>query len=443
MKKDTKIFNLIDKEYARQLHGVELIPSENYASEHVRAPLSSVFVNKYSEGYPKARYYGGNINVDDVELLAQERAKKLFGVPFVNVQPYSGSPANFAVLMATCQPGDTIMGQKLVAGGHLTHGHSISASGTFFNSVQYGVNAHVGGKHNDLFDYDAILQLAKKHKPKLIWIGTSAYPLKIYYEEFAKIADSVGALLVADMAHIAGLVAGGAHPSPAPHVDIITTTTHKTLRGPRGGIIMVTEKGLKRDPDLPKKINTAVFPGLQGGPHDNQTAAIAVALYEASQPAFKTYASNVVKNAAYLAELLKKGGLNIVGGRSETHLVLVDLTESHGIGTGAYAEKALDLVHLTLNKNTVPGEQSSPFYPSGIRLGTPAATTRGMGKKEMKFISEIMLQVLEITKKYTLPENKAERKASIKAAHEELSKNKQLLKLRKSVESFASQYPLP
>ena len=270
--KDKKIDKLIKKEEKRQREGIELIPSENYASKNIRQVLASVFVNKYSEGYPGKRYYGGNENVDEVEKLAIDRAKKLFGVPFVNVQPYSGSPANLAVCLAICQPSDVIIGQTLTAGGHLTHGHKVSATGIFYKSIQY--NLKVGKLesykvNNDLFDYQEIRRLAHEYKPKLIWVGATAYPLKFYYEKFAQIADEVRAYLAADIAHVAGLIAGGVHPSPVHHVHIVTTTTHKTLRGPRGALIMVTQKGLKKDADLPEKINRAVFPGLQGGPHDN------------------------------------------------------------------------------------------------------------------------------------------------------------------------------
>lgn len=447
--KDKKIYQLIKKEEKRQREGIELIPSENYASSHVRKVLSSCFVNKYSEGYPGKRYYGGNENVDQVEILAIERAKKLFDVPFVNVQPYSGSPANLAVYLATCQPGDVIMGQALTAGGHLTHGHKVSATGIYYKSIQYSLKSEVRNpksetiQNNDLFDYDEIYYLAKKYQPKLIWVGATAYPLKFKYEKFAKIADEVGAYLAADIAHVAGLIVGGVHPSPTPHVHIITTTTHKTLRGPRGAMIMVTEKGLKKDPDLPAKINRAVFPGLQGGPHDNQTAAIAVALYEASQPSFKRYAKQVVKNAKVLAKVLADGGLYLVGGGTENHLILVDLSPTHGPGSGIFAEKALDLVGLTLNKNTVPGELSSPFYPSGIRLGTPAATSRGMKEKEMRFIGQVILKVLKIIKPYKLPSDKNTRGDYIEKFENEMRKNKEIKKLRTQVKKMAVKFPIP
>lgn len=438
---DTQIYNLIKKEETRQKNGVELIPSENYASQHVRTALSSALVNKYSEGYPGKRYYGGNEIIDDVESIARERAKELFGVEHVNVQPYSGSPANLAVYLATCKPGDTIMGQALVAGGHLTHGHMVSATGIFFNSVQYAVMPEV--KNGELFNYKEIRALVKKHKPKLIWVGATAYPLQFHYEKFAEIASEVGAYLAADIAHVAGLIAGGAHPSPVPHVHIVTTTTHKTLRGPRGAMIMVTKKGLEKDPELPSKVDKAVFPGLQGGPHDNTTAAIAIALYEASQPEFKDYAKQIVKNAKTLAHTLVEHGYKVVGNTSENHLVLVDLSPTHGPGAGYFAEYALDHVGLTLNKNTVPGEPGSPFYPSGIRLGTPAATTRGMKEKEMEFIGNVMNEVLDMIKKYKLPATKEERREYFKKFKAEIDKNTKLKELKKQVTKMVSPFPIP
>jgi len=441
--KDKKIEKLIKLEEKRQKEGIELIPSENYASSKIRKVLSSYFVNKYSEGYPKKRYYGGNENVDEVEILAIERAKKLFGVPFANVQPYSGSPANLAVYLATCQPGDVVMGQALTAGGHLTHGHNVSATGIFFKTVQYGLKKEDVYEKKDLFDYEEIRKLARQYKPKLIWVGATAYPLKFNYKKFAEIADEVGAYLAADIAHVAGLIAGGAHPSPVPYVHIVTTTTHKTLRGPRGAMIMVTEKGLKKDNELPDKINKAVFPGLQGGPHDNQTAAIAVALYEALQPSFKKYAIQIVKNSQALAQVLKSGGLSLIGGGSENHLILVDLTPTLGKGMGVFAQKALDKIGITLNKNTVPNETSSPFYPSGIRLGTAPSTTRGMKEKEMKFIGQKILQVIEILKKYHLPEKKEERGKYIANFEKEIEKNPLIKKLKAEVKQVAIKFKIP
>lgn len=441
--KDKQISALIKKEVKRQKEGIELIPSENYASTEVRSVLSSYLVNKYSEGYPKKRYYGGNENADEVEILAQERAKKLFKVPFANVQPYSGSPANFAVYLATCKPGDTVMGQALIAGGHLTHGHMVSATGIFYKTVQYGLKKDSSGKSDDLFDYQEIRRLAHECRPKLIWVGATAYPLKFHYERFAEIADEVGAYLAADIAHVAGLIVGGAHPSPVPHVHIVTTTTHKTLRGPRGAMIMVTDKGIKKDIDLATKIDKAIFPGLQGGPHDNQTAAIAVALHEAAQSSFKKYTHQIVKNSQALAQVLMKGGLTLVGGGSENHLLLVDLTPTMGPGAGIFVQKALDVVGLTLNKNTVPYELSSPYYPSGVRLGTPASTTRGMKEKEMKFIGEMILKVVDEVKSYRLPKEKLEKGPYIKKFLVDLQKNKKLKILRGQIRRMAVKYRIP
>ncbi len=441
--KDIMIQNLIRKEKKRQHEGIELIPSENYASKAVREILSSYFVNKYSEGYPKKRYYGGNEFVDEVEIIAQKRAQKLFGVPYVNVQPYSGSPANLAVYLAVCKPQDTVMGQALTAGGHLTHGHIVSATGIFFKSIQYGLTKKKVKNNEDLFDYDEIRRLALLHRPKLIWVGATAYPLLFRYHRFSAIADEVGAYVAADIAHVAGLIAGKVHPSPVPYVHIVTTTTHKTLRGPRGAMIMVTEKGLKKDPELPSKIDKAVFPGLQGGPHDNQTAAIAGALYEATSPQFSRYAKQIVENSKALAQTLMSGGLTLIGNGSENHLILVDLTSFMGPGSGVFAQKALDYVGLTLNKNTVPNETSSPFYPSGIRLGTPASTTRGMKIKEMKFIGTMILEVLNQIKEDRLPKEKELRLAYIVEFERRLKKNKQLKQLRKHIVNVAKKFPIP
>jgi len=436
---DKALQQLVKEEKKRQKEGIELIPSENFASASVRAYLSSEFVNKYSEGYPGKRYYGGNEVVDKVEILAQERAKKLFGVPYVNVQPYSGSPANLAVYLAVCKPGDSIMGQGLTAGGHLTHGHSVSATGLFYTSHQYGVDT----TKDDLFDYDAILKLVLEHKPKLIWVGATAHPLIFNYKRFSEIAEKVGAVLAADISHIAGLIVGGVHPSPVPHVHIITSTTHKTLRGPRGAMIMVTQKGLDVYPDLPDRINKAVFPGLQGGPHDNQTAAIAAALEEASTKQFAQYTHQIVKNSIALADELKKQGMTLVGGTSQNHLILVDLTNTMGPGAGIFMQRALDAAGLTMNKNTVPGEKSSPFYPSGLRMGTPAATSRGMKEKDMKKIGKYIGAILNIIKKYSLPGEKEERLKLLKEFALFISSNEEIIKIRNEVKIMAKKFILP
>ncbi len=440
-KTDPFVFDLIHRESNRQTDGLEMIPSENYVSPSVLVAMGSIFTNKYSEGYPRKRYYGGNEIVDEVEELAIARAKKLFGVEHVNVQPYSGSPANLAVYLATCAPGDHVMGQSLTAGGHLTHGWKVSATGIFYQSSQYGVMDKL--VNGDLFDYDEIRSLAKKHKPKLIWVGATAYPLKFDYAKFAKIADEVGAYLAADIAHIAGLIVAGAHPSPVPHVHIVTTTTHKTLRGPRGAMIMVTKKGVTKDPDLPGKVDRAVFPGLQGGPHDHTTAAIAVALREASTPSFRTYGKQIVKNAQALGKALVKEGFVLVAGKTENHLILVDLTNRLGAGGGVFMQLALDKVGISLNKNTIPGEPGSPFYPSGVRLGTPCVTTRGMKEKEMKRIASWYKKVLEEIADKRLPSDKEARIAYLKTFRKEIDHNKTLAKIRKEVTSLARRFPVP
>lgn len=409
-KQDLQIAKLIELETDRQKTSLQMIPSENHCSPAVREALGSILTDKYAEGYPGKRYYGGNQFIDKVETLAIERVKALFNVEHANVQPHSGSPANAGVYMAVCQPGDTIMGMALPMGGHLTHGFKLSFSGTFFKAVQYGLNPKT-----HTINYEEVEKLAREHKPKLIWVGGSAYPKIIDFEKMGRIADMVGAYLVADIAHIAGLVAGGVHPSPVPYVHIVTTTTHKTLRGPRGGIIMVTKKGIEKDSELPKKIDRAIFPGLQGGPHENAIAAIAVCLKEASTPAFKKYALQVVKNARVLAEELKKYGFNLIGSGTENHLLLIDLRNKNI--SGADAQDLLEKIGITINKNSIPYDPAPPFKPSGIRLGTPAVTTRGMREPQMRQIAacihEVFLhpasvkkvsqEVKKLCKKFPLP----------------------------------------
>lgn len=370
---DTKIRNLIKKEEERQKNLVHLIPSENFASDEVRMALGSCLTNKYAEGYPGRRYYQGNEFIDEIENLAIERGKKVLGVEHLNVQPYSGSPANSAVQMALLDVGDKICGLKLSAGGHLTHGHpKITFSGKFFNSVQYDV------EEDGRIDYDKLQQLVLEERPKMIFAGTTAYPYVLDFERFGKIADSVGAWLVADISHIAGLVVGGVHPSPNEYVHLVTSTTHKSLRGPRGAFIGVTKKGLKKDPDLAKKIDKAVFPGLQGGPHENQIAALAVAFGECDTPEFKDYASQIIKNAKVLAETLRKNGVKVFG--TENHLMVVEV----GLEKGKEAAVKLEENGIVVNANTVPHEKGSPLKPSGIRIGTPAMTTRGWKEKEFE-----------------------------------------------------------
>lgn len=424
----SKVFKFIAEESHRQKYGLEMIPSENYVSSDVLKALGSILTNKYSEGFPGRRYYGGNEVIDKIESYAQDLAKKLFKVPAALVQSYSGSPANQAITMAVCEPHDVVMGLALSSGGHLTHGANLSFSSIFYKAVNYNV-----GKDWKI-DFTELEALAKKHKPKLIWAGTTAYPYQLDYRKFRRIADLVGAVLVADCSHITGLIIGGAHPSPAPYADIIMSTTHKTLRGPRGAIILITERGLKKDPQLQAKIERAIIPGIQGGPHNHQTAAIAVALEEASKPQFKKYAVQIAKNAAILAKEL--------GTISETHLVLLSLT-GYGYGLGYQAQYALEEAGITVNKNTIPGEPASPFYPSGIRLGTPALTSRGMKEKDMVKIAGWIKAVLEEIRGFDLPKENEARKEFLKEVKAKLRRNKNLQKIRKEVEKFAGKFPVP
>ena len=371
---DPQVSDLIEAEARRQFGKIRLIPSENYVSAAVLEATGSVLTNKYSEGYPRRRYYEGQQVIDPLEELAIERARTLFGVDHANVQPYSGSPANLAVYLAFLQPGDTVMGMALPMGGHLTHGWSVSATGKWFHAVQYSVRKETGR-----VDLDEVRQLALEERPKVIFCGGTAIPRTIDFAAFAEIADEVNALLVADIAHIAGLVAGGAHPSPVGHAPVITTTTHKTLRGPRGAMIL-------SDEEHAKAIDRAVFPGLQGGPHNHTTAGIAVALAEAATPGFSDYAHAVVANAQALAAALVDRGFDLVSGGTDNHLILVDLTSK--AVAGKPAAQALDRAGIELNYNTVPYDPRKPFDPSGIRLGTPAVTTRGLGTEQMRQLAE-------------------------------------------------------
>lgn len=389
---DPQIEALIRLETKRQQETLDLIPSENIVSRAVREALGSPLTNKYSEGYPSKRYYAGNAVIDNVEVLAQERARDVFRLGkewHVNVQPYSGSPANLAVYVGLLKPGEKILGMSLPFGGHLTHGWKVSVTGKFYTAVQYTLTRE-GYLH-----YDEIAHLAKKEKPQIIVAGATAYPRVIDFEKFAKIAHGVGAYLMVDMAHIAGLVAAGAHPSPFPHADVVTTTTHKTLRGPRGAMIFVNRNSRiakDRDVDIASAIDKAVFPGLQGGPHDNQTAAIAVALKEASSSAFKKYGHQIVKNARALAHALQKLGFVLVSGGTDNHLLLIDLTNM--AMSGREAQDKLEAAGIIVNRNTIPYDTRSPFDPSGIRLGTPALTTRGMKEREMKLVAGFIYEAL-------------------------------------------------
>lgn len=434
---DPQIFELIEAEKQRRREGLEMIPSENHTSQAVLEALGSILTDKYSEGYPGKRYYGGNQVIDKIENLAVERAKKAFGVPYANVQPYSGSPANFSVYLATCEPGDVIMGQNLPDGGHISHGWKVNITSKIYKSIPYHV------KSDGYIDLEEVKKLAIENKPRLIWCGATAYVREFPFEEISKIADEVGAYFAADIAHIAGLVIAGAHKSPVPFAHIVTTTTHKTLRGPRGGLVMVTEKGLKKDPELPEKIDKAIFPGgVQGGPHNHQTAAIAVALGEAMTPEFKEYGNQIVKNAKVLADELIQRGVKIVSNGTDNHMVLVDLT-SYGKGLGVFLQDALDLAGITVNKNTIPADPSTPFYPSGVRLGVPAITTRGMKEPEMKLIGDWIAQVVNIIKNYQLPETKEERIEYLKKFREEIGKNEIIKKIKTEIFEFGKKFPIP
>lgn len=420
---DTQIADLIAAEEQRQREGLELIPSENYVSRDVLTAMGSVFTNKYSEGYPGKRYYGGQENTDQLETIAIERAKKLFGADHANVQPHSGAQANEAVYHAWCDPGDTILAMDLSHGGHLTHGAPVTVLARNYNFVRYGMKDIETGE----IDYDELRELARKHKPKIILAGFSAYPRELDYAKFAEIGNEVGALLVADMAHIAGLIAGGVAKNPFDYgFHVITTTTHKTLRGPRGGLIL--SKGVAGNPlkapektieNIPTLIDRTVFPGVQGGPLMHVIAAKAVSFGEALQPEFKTYAAQVIKNSAKLAEELLARDFKLITGGTSNHLILANVQESFGIH-GGVAEEALDKIGLTLNKNAIADDPLPPFRPSGIRLGTPAITTRGLKEEDMETLADWM-------------------KAAIDAHQDE----KKLADLCQQVKAFALQYPLP
>jgi len=378
---DSVVYEIIQEENARQEDHIELIASENFVSKAVMEANGSILTNKYAEGYPAKRYYGGCEVVDKVENLARDRMKELFGCEHVNVQPHSGSQANMAVYFSVLKPGDTVLGMNLSHGGHLTHGSPVNFSGILYNFIPYGVNLET-----ETIDYEQVRELAKEHNPKMIVIGASAYPRSIDFVAFREICDEVGAYMFVDMAHIAGLVATGAHQSPVPYADFVTTTTHKTLRGPRGGAILCKEK-------YAKQIDKSIFPGMQGGPLMQTIAAKAVCFGEALKPDFKVYIEQVVKNAKILGEELLKFGFKLVSGGTDNHLLLIELTNKNI--TGKEAEKLLDLVGITVNKNTVPNETLSPFVTSGIRIGTPAVTTRGFKEAEMKIIAQLMNETIE------------------------------------------------
>ncbi|MEK0414721.1 MAG: hypothetical protein RL352_118 [Actinomycetota bacterium] len=380
---DVEVERLIERERTRQTTGLQLIASENFTSPAVMRATGSVLTNKYSEGYPGKRYYGGNAVVDEIEALAIERVKKLFGAEHANVQPHSGASANMAVYQAMLKPGDVVLGLSLDHGGHLTHGSPVNASGIFYDFRSYKV-----GVNDERIDFDEVRRLAHEHRPRMIVAGTTSYPRRIEPEPFKKIADEVGAYMMFDIAHLAGLVAGGAHPNPVPFADVVTFTTHKTLRGPRGGCILSTKQHAQA-------IDKAVFPGQQGGPLEHAVAAKAVAFFEALQPEFKTYAHQIVKNAAALAEALAVRGFRLVSGGTDTHMMVVDLRPFDAELTGKEAQAVLDLAGITLNKNTVPNDPRSPFVTSGVRIGTPSVTTQGMREGEMSTIADFIVTTLK------------------------------------------------
>ncbi|API90258.1 serine hydroxymethyltransferase [Marinilactibacillus sp. 15R] len=378
---DQEVFDAIEQEKKRQEENIELIASENFVSEEVMKAQGSVLTNKYAEGYPGKRYYGGCKFVDIVENLAIERVKKLFGAEYANVQPHSGSQANMAIFQTFLEPGDTYMGMDLSHGGHLTHGSQVNFSGKLYNVVPYGVD-----KETETIDFKQVRELALEHKPKLIITGYSAYPREIDFQRFREIADEVGAILMVDMAHIAGLIATGEHPNPVPYADVVTSTTHKTLRGPRGGLILAKEEYAKR-------LNSAIFPGIQGGPLEHVIAAKAVAFKEALQPEFKTYTQQIIKNAQIMAEVFKESKGRVISGGTDNHLLLLEVTNFDM--NGKQAEALLDTVGITVNKNTIPYETLSPFKTSGIRIGTPAITTRGFDEEASKKVAKLIIKTLE------------------------------------------------
>lgn len=429
---DPEIYDLIKKEELRQKEGLELIPSENYTSEAVLQANGSILTNKYAENYPGRRYYGGCVNVDAIERLCQTRARQAFGADdyHVNVQPYSGSPANLEVYFALLNFGDTIMSINLPNGGHLTHGDPANFSGRSYNFVHYPLNSET-----ETIDYDKVETLALEHKPKLIISGFTAYPRMIDFQRMHDIAKKVGAISMADISHISGLIVGGVHPSPFPFTDVVTTTTHKTLRGPRGAMIFCKA-------EYKKQIDAAVFPGMQGGPHEHTIAGIAVALKEAMTTEFKSYAGQIVKNAAALADTLNKEGLKLISGGTDNHLILIDL-RTFGLGRGIFIEKALDAVNITLNKNPIPNDEAPPYYPSGVRLGTPPLTSRGMKEAEMEKVGKWIAEICRTFAVTEMPEDLTKRSQFVKDFNANLADHELIKRIKKEVIALATDFPVP
>lgn len=431
-KVDAQIAGLIEEEKHRQKEGLELIASESYASSAVLEALGSVLNNKYAENYPGKRYYGGCSVVDKVETLCQQRAREVFGAKdyHVNVQPYSGSPANLEVYFGLLEFGDTVMAPRLDHGGHLTHGNPMNLSGKAYKFVPYGVDPKT-----EQLNYDEILRIAKDCKPKLILSGFTAYPRIIDFKKMAEIAKEVGAISMADTSHISGLIVAGLHPSPFPFTDVITTTTHKTLQGPRGAIILCK-------PEFKEKIDKGVFPGMQGGPHEHQIAAIAVALKQTKDPKFKKFAAQVIKNTKTLADVLMQEGLKLVSNGTDNHLMIVDLTP-FGKGRGVFAEKALETACISVSKSTTPNDPSVPYYPSGLRIGAAPVTSRGMKEKEMKVAGKLIAKVIKEFCTIEMPDDKEKRNEVVKKFKEDIKKNKFILEIRKQVNALANKFPVP
>lgn len=429
---DLEVLNIILAEEKRQKEGIELIPSENYASRAVLEAMATILGDKYAEGYPGKRYYGGNIYIDELEKLCQQRAKKVFEAYDyeVNVQPYSGTPANLAVYFGLLNLGDAVLSLKLAHGGHLSHGDQVSLSGKLFKFIHYELEPET-----EILNYEKIKEIAEEYRPKLIISGFTAYPRQVDFQKISQIAKSIGAISMADISHISGLVIAGLHPTPFPYCDVVTTTTHKTLRGPRGAMIFCR-------PEFKEKIDKAVFPGIQGGPHEHTIAGIAVALKEAESENFKKYAKQIILNSKVLAEKLKEGGIKLVSGGTENHLLLLDL-RPYGPGKGYFIEKALEQANITVNKNPIPGDPFPPYYPSGIRLGTPAVTSRGMKEGEMIQVANWILKIIFEFKKWNMPEDKAERQEIIRQFNDEIKNNQFLKDIKEEVKNFASQFPLP
>ncbi len=429
---DPQIFDIIQKESKRQKEGLEMIPSESYASSAVLEANGSILNDKYAENYPGKRYYGGCVNVDELELLCQARAREVFKAQdyHVNVQPYSGSPANIAVYIGLLELGDTIMALRLDHGGHLTHGSPVSLSGKAFKFVHYEVDPTT-----ETIDYDKVEAMAKEHKPKILLSGFTAYPRVIDFKRMHEIAKSVGAISMVDMSHISGLVAAGVHPSPFPFTDVVTTTTHKTLRGPRGAMIFCKQ-------EYKDGIDKGVFPGIQGGPHEHTIAGIAVALREAMQPSFTEYAQQIVKNTHVLADVFNREGLRLISGGSDNHLILIDL-RSFGPGRGIFIEKALEAANISINKQPIPNDPAPPYYPSGLRLGTPSITSRGMKEKEMEQIGMWITKIVKTFSSTALPDDKAQRAQAVRDFAATLETHPVVQEVRAAVVALTSSFPVP